>query len=465
MATIVADNIKEDAINELGVQFYLSTEQLKTMSAQIVRDLSNGLKSNDPKSAIPMLPSWISQHPTGHEKGECLALDLSGSNVRVYLINFSGFGHMHIRQLKYSVKEETKTGSINGLIDFMAECLDSFLTFVSKSHSKQPIPLGLCLSFPLRQTALNNAAVMRWTKDFDIQGADNKNIVDLLQTAISKRRLPVTVKAALNGASSCLLAHCYRTLDTLLAVVVSSGTNAAYWEKFSQIEKFPLSDTDDEMIINTEWGRFGDNKFDTIPHTFYDVRVNRQSINPGVHVFEKMISGLYLGEIVRLIVVDFMDKRLLFDGQYSTEWNKPHNFDSSYMSAMELDDSAELDDVQHILEKIMNIPSTTLVDRKMAKRICQLVGTRAARLTAAGISAIITKTRSMEHGLSISVEGTVYEHYANFPDKVVSALHEIYGSDAEKINIGITRDCNGVGAGLAAIIAADSPNLRKKSTS
>lgn len=322
----------------------------------------------------------------------------------------------------------------------MAECVDSFLTFVNKEDSRKPLYLGLCISFPLRQSAINNAYVLQWTKDFVITGADNKNLVELLQTALRKRDIPVIVKAAVNGAASSLLAHSYRSLDTLLSCTVSSGTNAAYWEKIKDLGKLKnkIHSEETDMIITTEWGGFGDTKSEAIPHTFYDVRVNRQSVNPGVHTFEKMVAGLYLGEIVRLILVDFIDRRLLFDAQYSTEMNKAYNFESAYMSAIESDDTEELESAKHLLENVMNIESTTLTDRKMVKRICEMVGKRAARLIAAGMSAIISKRDALEAGLSISVEGTIYEFYPNFPDRVNSALQELYGDNFERINIGVS---------------------------
>ncbi|KAI9280685.1 hexokinase-domain-containing protein [Sporodiniella umbellata] len=370
-------------------------------------------QSGGDDASIAMLPSWITRHPTGQELGEYLGLDLSGSYIRVYLVTLHGQGRITTRQMKYTVKKPIKQGSINKLVEFMAECVESFLNFINKSYSKDFLSLGLCIAFPLRQTAINNAVVLRWTKDFDIAGGQNKNIVELLQTAFRKREMPVIVKAAINGAS--------------------------YWEKTSDIGKLDPSEHGKEMIINTEWGSFGDSRSDTIPHTFYDVRVNRQSVNPGIHVYEKMVAGLYLGEIVRLVLVDFLDRRLIFDGQYSTEMNKAYNFESSYVSAIDRDETAQLEDTKHLLEQVMNIPSTTITDRRMVKKICELVGKRAARLIAAGISSIITKRRALEVGLSISVEGIVYEHYSNFPDRVNHALRELYGDYVDRINIGVSR--------------------------
>jgi hexokinase len=126
-----------------------------------------------------------------------------GSNVRVYLVTLHGKGRLSTRQQKYMVRDDLKRGSVSQLVDFMAECIDAFLTFVNKTDSSNPLSLGVCISFPLRQTAINNAYVLRWTKDFEITDYYHKNIVELLQTSLNRRQSPVVVKAAVNGACKC----------------------------------------------------------------------------------------------------------------------------------------------------------------------------------------------------------------------------------------------------------------------
>ncbi|RCI01661.1 hypothetical protein CU098_011864, partial [Rhizopus stolonifer] len=93
----------------------------------------------------------------------------------------------------------------------------------------------------------------------------------------------------------------------------------------------------------------------------------------------------------------------------------PYNFESSYVSAIDRDETTQLEDTQHLMEHILNIPSTTFTD-----------------------------------------QGIVYEHYSNFPDRVNNALRELYGDYADRINIGITCDCNDIGAALAAMLASTS---------
>ena len=59
-----------------------------------------------------------------------------------------------------------------------------------------------------------------------------------------------------------------------------------------------------QMIVNTEWGAFGDNgELDYIV-TKWDRAVDEASLNPGKQIFEKMISGMYMGEVVRQVSLD-----------------------------------------------------------------------------------------------------------------------------------------------------------------
>ncbi|KAJ8965326.1 hypothetical protein NQ314_004212 [Rhamnusium bicolor] len=56
-----------------------------------------------------------------------------------------------------------------------------------------------------------------------------------------------------------------------------------------------------KVLINLEWGAF------------------LNSINPGKELHEKMISGMYMGELVRLPVEKFTNEGLMFGGQGSDD--------------------------------------------------------------------------------------------------------------------------------------------------
>ena len=58
---------------------------------------------------------------------------------------------------------------------------------------------------------------------------------------------------------------------------------------------------------NIEWGNLGSGQKNTpLPDTSYDRTLDQNSTNPGEQRFEKLISGRYLGETSRLILLDIL---------------------------------------------------------------------------------------------------------------------------------------------------------------
>lgn len=57
---------------------------------------------------------------------------------------------------------------------------------------------------------------------------------------------------------------------------------------------FEGNDSKPYVIINTEWGAFGDDGILNPFRTKQDELVDVNSINPGKQIFEKMISGWFV---------------------------------------------------------------------------------------------------------------------------------------------------------------------------
>jgi hexokinase len=49
-----------------------------------------------------------------------------------------------------------------------------------------------------------------------------------------------------------------------------------------------------------EWGNFYSSH---LPVTEYDEALDKESLNPGEQIYEKLTSGMYLGEIVRRVLL------------------------------------------------------------------------------------------------------------------------------------------------------------------
>lgn len=75
-----------------------------------------------------------------------------------------------------------------------------------------------------------------------------------------------------------------------------------------------------------------------LPFTPFDKAVDRVSINPSFQAFEKFVSGMYLGEIVRNILIALIDaapKSVLFGGKTTPTINKHYGVDTSLLSIVE----------------------------------------------------------------------------------------------------------------------------------
>ncbi|KAJ1561747.1 hexokinase A [Cladochytrium tenue] len=442
------------ALVRLRKQFNVPAEKLTQIVRHMVAEMKKGL--HDDHQTMKMIPSHVIRRPNGNETGSFLALDLGGSNFRVCEVILEGNGITRMRQKKFTVREDLKTGGGAELFDFLADCVASFMAETENKFNKEERKkLGFTFSFPVQQTSINAGVLMSWTKGFHASDVVGNDVVQLLQEAFHRKNVNVNVTALVNDTTGTLISHAYQSPNTYIGVILGTGTNAAYVEQLGNIPKLKdaASFNSDEMIINTEWGAF-DQENVVLPFTEYDFKVDRASINPRQQAFEKVISGMYLGEIVRLVMLDLIETGELFAGKSSEILKTKYQFETAYMSRIERDHTLDLSDTKAVLEDIVKIPKTSRTDRVIVKGICELVGRRSARLSAAGIAAIVTKINRLD-GCTVAVDGSLFELYPHFANRMRDALREILGLSAENIVLEQARDGSGQGAALIAALAEE----------
>lgn len=122
---------------------------------------------------------------------------------------------------------------------------------------------------------------------------------------------------------------------------------------------------------------------------------------------QKLISGRYLGEILRLVICELIDEGVLFLGQNTYKLEKPYEFDTAFLSLMESDPTDELLTIVGIFTHFYGI-ETTLAERQFFRALAKLIGRRAARLSACGIAALVNKGGYLEEGCSVAADGSLY---------------------------------------------------------
>ena len=129
--------------------------------------------------------------------------------------------------------------------------------------------------------------------------------------------------------------------------------------------------------------------------------------HPLTNVTKKLISGRYLGEILRIVIRELVDEGVLFLGQNTYKVEIPYALDTAFLSFMETDPDGELLMIIGIFTHFFAL-ETTLAERQFFRALAKLVGRRAARLSSCGIAAIVSKMGYLESGCSVGADGSLY---------------------------------------------------------
>ncbi|MCL7031052.1 hypothetical protein MKW94_024488, partial [Papaver nudicaule] len=232
------------------------------------------------------------------EHGLFYALDLDGTNFRVLRVQFGGKDGRVAKQefTEVSIPPELMTATSSELFDFIAKELARFIAtegeviFLPPGSQRE---LGFTFSFPVKQLSIASGTLIRWTKGFSIADAlsssnpplVDKDVVVELTKALDRQGIDLRVAALVNDTIGTLAGGRYFNNDVAAAVILGTGTNAAYIERAHAIPKW-----------------HGNFRSSHLPVTEYDHALDQESLDVGEQIFELIISGMYLGDIVRRVL-------------------------------------------------------------------------------------------------------------------------------------------------------------------
>jgi hexokinase len=125
--------------------FHLSDTHLQSIVDQFRTEFQEGLANYGKDTA--MVPSFVTGVPDGSEQGTFLALDLGGTNLRVCEVTLFGGNKFEIKQQKYKVSDELKSGAARVLFDYIAESVDAFLSDIGSGIANEHEPMHLGFTF------------------------------------------------------------------------------------------------------------------------------------------------------------------------------------------------------------------------------------------------------------------------------------------------------------------------------
>ncbi|CAI4229993.1 unnamed protein product [Auanema sp. JU1783] len=456
------DDNESISLESVMAEFKLSNNTLRRMMSHMSDNMDRGLAKGLKGSTIAMLPSFVPELPNGAERGKFVAMDLGGTNLRVMLMEIEPGEPMRTKQFNTRMPNAAMHGTGPKLFDYIAKALADFL--IEKELENENLPVGFTFSYPCNQTGLRSATLLRWTKGVTATGCVGKDVVKLLEEAIERDgRVRVDIVALINDTVGTMVAAAYEANgDCDIGVIIGTGTNASYMEKTKNIVEGLKNATEDyyhdTMIIDTEWGGFGDRGEADYIFTQYDKIIDSRSDHPGVNSLDKLVAGMCMGELVRLVLVKLCDSKVLFNGHGSKVLRTIGSFPTKYISEILHDDCGSYSNTRQIMDEL-GIDSFTFSDMLLFREVCMVVSRRSANLAAASIACVLNRVNRPR--MTVAIDGSTYKYHPFFDHWVTEKIKELVNPGLE-FKVIQTGDGSGRGAALIAAIVSRVKQAEEK---
>ena len=433
----------------------------------ISNEFHRGLKSTK-ASSIKMFLTFVRSLPNKQERGQYLALDLGGTNFRILLVEFSDDHLKIVDCFSMEIPENVRKGPGSNLFDFIAEQIVAFS--IRHQLAGVRIALGFTFSFPLQQYGLAAATLVTWTKQFSCPGVVNFDVVRLLKDAIKRKAhkaIPyVDVVAIINDTTGTLIAGSFIDKKCLIGLIVGTGCNACYLEQIRNIEKWPFNyNNPKQVVVNTELGAFGDNGVLDFIRTKWDYDLDKDSINPTKQIYEKMVAGLYIPELLHRALLTLIEAGVLFNGKTPSFFLKPNSIMAENMSTICMDlDQDNLVNTRNLV-KSWNIDcEISESDLQIIHMVTNRIIKRASYLIAVAICSLMARIPNDDIG--ISYDGSLINYHPTFRLLVEEKVKQLNGElSTKKFRFVQVKDGSGIGAAIIAAVCyrEKRPTLIKSS--
>lgn len=157
-----------------------------------------------------------------------------------------------------------------------------------------------------------------------------------------------------------------------------------------------------------------------------------------------------MGELVRLVIVSLVSKKVLFGGRLSEKMSTRYEFFTKYVSEIESQEEGSYALTKEILSE-MGVEAPSDEECETVRYICELVSRRSARLVSSALASLILRIGDPD--ITIGVDGSVYRFHPRFHDLMTETVKELIPS-SYKFQFVLSEDGSGRGAALVAAVAA-----------
>ncbi|MEN6383992.1 MAG: hexokinase [Phycisphaerales bacterium] len=369
------------------------------------------------KSSLDMIPTFIEVKNDIPVNKPVLVIDAGGTNFRCASVRFNEKKEPVIDNLKKHImpgveKEVTK----EEFFDVMAYYVRDLINTSDK--------IGFCFSYPTEILPNKDGKLLRFAKEIKIKQVLGETIGQNLNLGLHRIGLPDKQAIILNDTVASLLSgikYKNRVFSGYIGFILGTGTNCCYIEKNSNIKKRNDLNLSESQIINCESGGFG--KFEKGE---IDTAFDKSTSNPGVHVFEKFISGAYLGSLC-LLTLQTAAKDGLFSKKIVEGIANLKN-----LGTIEINDFMYYPNGYNRLANICKSGENS--DTQKVYYICDCLIERAAKLSAINISAMAIKSNcnsTPDKPICIVAEGTTFHNLKSLRSKTEYYLKQYLENELE----------------------------------
>jgi hexokinase len=283
------ENIRQNVAKFLReYNMYHADIDMEKTCRTFLQEMDRGLAGR--KSSLAMLPTYLDIERKIPRNKPVIVMDAGGTNFRVATVAFAPGGTASVEDfrvypmpgIKKEVGKEEFFGTMAGYVE---DVLD---------ESRN---VGFCFSYPIEMFPNKDGRALYFSKEIKAPEAAGQMIGQNLNLAIRRMGhegrkkvilLNDTVATLLAGRGSAV----GRRYDSYIGFILGTGTNTSYVEQNREITKAKDLDRAKSQIVNVESGGFG-----KAPRGPIDLEFDAASVSPGINVFEKMISGAYLGPL------------------------------------------------------------------------------------------------------------------------------------------------------------------------
>jgi hexokinase len=306
--------------------------------------------------------------------------------------------------------------------------------------------IGFCFSCPAEITPEHDGRLLHWTKEIAVPEVVGDCVGAGVLRALAARGHAGKRMVVLNDTVAALLAGLARGqtfgASSYVGFILGTGTNTAYVERNANIGKVPGLNPTGSQVINVESGAFA--RFARGP---LDLKLDRASGNPGKHIFEKIISGVYMGPLTLELF-----KASLGEGAFSERG-------AATVAAMEGLTAIRIDSLLAGRARDAGVLGTDAfsdADREVMCAIFEAVVDRAALLAAVNISAAVIKSgagQTPDAPVCVNIDGSTYYKTTGMAAKVQAHLAAILGPRGLHVRCIHVDDAPIVGAAIAGLVA------------